>query len=64
VALNAAFEAARAGDAGRGFAVVAESRRKLAEEDLGATSEVGNNIRAIQEACAAHMQVHGERLVA
>ncbi|MDR3641300.1 MAG: methyl-accepting chemotaxis protein [Humidesulfovibrio sp.] len=49
LALNAAIEAARAGDAGRGFAVVADEVRKLAEKTMGATREVGENIRAIQE---------------
>ncbi|SNS08287.1 methyl-accepting chemotaxis protein [Humidesulfovibrio mexicanus] len=49
LALNAAIEAARAGDAGRGFAVVADEVRKLAEKTMGATKEVGDNIRAIQE---------------
>jgi methyl-accepting chemotaxis protein len=49
LALNAAIEAARAGDAGRGFAVVADEVRKLAEKTMGATKEVGSNIRAIQE---------------
>jgi len=49
LALNAAIEAARAGDAGRGFAVVADEVRKLAEKTMGATKEVGANIRAIQE---------------
>ncbi len=49
LALNAAIEAARAGDAGRGFAVVADEVRKLAEKTMGATKEVGDNIRAIQD---------------
>ncbi|MFV0422517.1 methyl-accepting chemotaxis protein [Oleidesulfovibrio sp.] len=50
LALNAAIEAARAGDAGRGFAVVADEVRKLAEKTMGATKEVGQSIKAIQQA--------------
>ncbi|AZE98097.1 Methyl-accepting chemotaxis sensor/transducer protein [Pseudomonas orientalis] len=59
LALNAAIEAARAGEAGRGFAVVADEVRTLAQRTAGATAEIQGLISSLQT--AAHQSVQGMR---
>jgi len=57
LALNAAIEAARAGEAGRGFAVVADEIRELAEETKGSTNEIKSLVSNLQKEIEATVEV-------
>jgi methyl-accepting chemotaxis protein len=66
LALNAAIEAARAGEQGRGFAVVADEVRKLAERTSSSAQEITNMVMSIQQSTetASDVMQQGNELVA
>ncbi|MGB9639541.1 MAG: methyl-accepting chemotaxis protein [Anaerolineales bacterium] len=62
LALNAAIEAARAGEHGKGFAVVADEVRKLAERSSHATKEIAELVKSIRNSVAEAISAMGETL--
>ncbi|QDX82306.1 hypothetical protein B9N43_14300 [Denitratisoma sp. DHT3] len=60
LALNAAIEAARAGEQGRGFAVVADEVRKLAERTTASTTDISSTVGTIQEVTRSAVTTMGQ----
>ncbi|WP_282047381.1 HAMP domain-containing methyl-accepting chemotaxis protein [Roseibium album] len=60
LALNATIEAARAGEAGRGFAIVASEVKELASQTASATTDIGEQINAIQDSTQTSAEAIGK----
>lgn len=60
LALNATIEAARAGEAGRGFAIVASEVKDLASQTASATTDIGEQINAIQDSTQTSAEAIGK----